>query len=393
MRPRLSRSRYPRHRTPIEPRCADGAVHPSLNPEESGKWRAIPARHAKRFTFDRVSWAVEDLINEAAQQTLVDLKELDALDDDGKKQALDKIKAWCAAHAGKSAADLLAETISTSKNQDDFLKAARKALALKQPQLIASAVARTGDFPKIAPDIAQLALLSGSPAFVEQARAWLKANPPSNTPGHGPNDVVMNMNVGGSRDADEIRFWSALILVRDGDHAKDEGLDVLRDFLDKDDGTFYYPHAIPTLLATKNEKLMALACGVLKKPGILNWAGDGADQIRRFFLAGRPECRDFLIAELKNTSPGQETQFVTGPNGQTATEHPPASQGIVDIICRWRKDDFRIDESASPSENLKKRRELEDWINAQFALIQQGKTPDMRTDVSDNVPRWQIDEP
>jgi hypothetical protein len=40
-----------------------------------------------------------------------------------------------------------------------------------------------------------------------------------------------------------------------------------------------------------------------------------------------------------------------------------------------------------------RRAELAEWIKAQFALIQQGKTPDMRTDLSNDAPQWQIDAP
>jgi hypothetical protein len=138
---------------------------------------------------------------------------------------------------------------------------------------------------------------------------------------------------------------------------------------------------------------MVMACGVLKKPGILTAGWDYADQIRRLFLAGRPECRDFLIAELKDTAPSSQTETTTGADGKDHEVHPPASADIVNTICHWRKDGFRIDDSAPASENMKKRRELADWINAQFALIQQGKAPDMNTTLSDYVPRPQIDAP
>jgi hypothetical protein len=351
-----------------------------------GYWRNF---HPDR-TLHRVSWPVEDLINGAAQQTLVDIKGLDALDDDGKKQALDKIKAWCAAHAGKSAVDLLEETIRTTKDQGDFLKAAGKALRLQQPQLITVAVSRAGDFPKATSDIAQLCVLSGQPGFADQARQWLKATPAVKEPelGQGTMDEF-----GHAQDVSEIRFWSALILVRDGDRAKDEGLDILRGYLDKDDGTFYYPRAVPTLLATKDEKLAVLACGVLKKPGILNSPRDEADQIRRLFLAGRPECRDLLLAELKDMTPGSQQETSWGPDGKTTSTYPPASQYIPMLIAQWRKDDYRYDDSTFASGQKKLRGELAGWIKTQVALIQQGKTPDMKTDVSANFSRWQIDAP
>jgi hypothetical protein len=226
--------------------------------------------------------------------------------------------------------------------------------------------------------------------MADQARQWIKANAPAKEPVLGQSTMD---DYGSAQSVDEIRLWSALILLKDGDRSKYEGLDVLQPILDKDDSSFFYPRAIPTLLATKDEKLIGVACGVLKKPALLTSAWDSADQIRRLFLAGRPECRDFLIAELKDTVPGKDTETSMGPDGKTVTTHPPASQNIVNIICRWRKDDFHIDESSPSKEQLKKRQELSDWINAQFALIQQGKAPDMKTELNDDVPEWHVDAP
>jgi hypothetical protein len=109
-------------------------------------------------------------------------------------------------------------------------------------------------------------------------------------------------------------------------------------------------------------------------------------------LAGRPECRDFLIAELKDTAPiqGESSRFV---DDKVVTAHPAQSQNIVNIICQWRGEDSQIDEFSPKDAQIKQRKELEDWINAQFDLIHQGKQPNMNTQLSSDIPEAFIDAP
>ena len=352
-------------------------------------------------TLHRVSWPVTDLVNEAAQKTLVDLSSLDGLDDAGKHAALAKITAWCDAHAGKSASDLLADTIQTTKDEKDFVQAAGKAAEQKRTDLLLLAAARAKDFPDSAATakVAQICFQSGLPGFVDQARAWIKdtdkqaaidaAKPPK--PADAP--VYLGEVDPPFADYSVTRFWSALILLRDGDHTKVDGLDVLRPLLKADDGSYYYPRCMGALLDTKNGKVIALACEVLKKPAILTTPWDSGDDIRRLFLAGRPECRDFLIATLKENSPDGQSTMDKQIDGKTVTEPILKGRSIAEIICQWRNDNYTIDESLPNTDQIKKRKELTDWINAQFDLISQGKPPQMNTQLSADVQEWHVDAP
>jgi hypothetical protein len=352
-------------------------------------WRDFhPAR-----TLHRVSWATADLVNKAAQETLVDPGSLENLDDAGKRATLDRIKAWCAAHEGKSASDLLAETIETTKDERDFVRAAGTAAQQKQPRLLMLAAARAEEFPdwRAAAKIAQFCFQSGFPGFVDQARKWIKetdkraaadeAKPPkpANAPVYlGEEDPLI-------ADYSQTRFWSALILLRDGDHGKMEGFDVLQPLLKMDDGSFYYPHCMGALLATKDEKVIGLACEVLKKPALLTTPWDSGDQLRRLFLAGRPECRDFLIATLKDDSPEGQSTMDKQIDGKTVTEPILKGRCIAEIVCQWRTDDYRIGEDLPNTEQIKKRAELAAWIGGQFDLVRKGRQPDMKTQLSPEV--------
>ena len=79
--------------------------------------------------------------------------------------------------------------------------------------------------------------------------------------------------------------------------------------------------------------------------------------------------------------------------GKQVTAHPAKSQNIVNIICQWRKDDSHIDEFSPKDAQIKKRKELEDWINAQFDLIRAGKQPNMDSQLSSEMPEAHIDAP
>jgi len=352
-------------------------------------------------TLHRVSWPVTELVNEAAQETLVDLNSLDGLDDAGKQAALAKIKAWCDAHAGKSASDLLADTIQATKDEKDFVQAVGKAAEQKRTDLLLLAAARAKDFPdsSATAKVAQVCYQSGLPGFVEQARTWIKdtdkqaaidaAKPPK--PADAP--IYLGEVDPPFADYSVTRFWSALILLRDGDQTKVEGFDVLRPLLKADDGSYYYPRCMGALLGTKDEKVTALACNVLKKPAILTTPWDSGDDIRRLFLAGRPECRDFLIATLKNNSPDGQSTMDKQIDDKKVTEPILKGRSIAEIICQWRNDNYTIDESLPNTVQIKKRKELADWINAQFDLIRQGKPPQMNTQLSADILEWHIDAP
>ncbi len=360
-------------------------------------WRSF---HPGR-TLHRVSWPVTDLVNEAAQQTLVDLRSLDGLDDAGKQAALAKIKAWCDAHAGKSASDLLADTIQTTKDEKDFVQAAGKSVEQKKPDLLKLAAARAKDFPdsKATASVAQICFQSGFPGFVDQARTWIKdtdkqaaadaAKPPK--PADAP--VYLGEVDPPFADYSVTRFWSALILLRDGNQSTSEVIAVLQPLLKADDGSFYYPKCMATLLATKDDKVISLACEVLKKPALLTTPWDSGDQIRRLFLAGRPECRDFLISTLKDDSPDGQSTMDKQINGKSVTEPILKGRSIAEIICQWRTDNYTIDENLPNTAQIKKRSELTDWLNAQFDLIRQGKAPQMNTQLSSEVQEWHIDAP
>ncbi len=113
----------------------------------------------------------------------------------------------------------------------------------------------------------------------------------------------------------DVRLWAALILVRDGDTAHNEGLDTLEPLLEGPDAVDRYIQASPTMLASPSPRVRRLADALFPHidPHIhtgndlqLNWV------FQLYFVDGRKECLDFLIKALDDYTPEPNTYNVSG---------------------------------------------------------------------------------
>ena len=321
-------------------------------------WRDF---HPSR-TLHRVNWAVASTIRSVAKKELVDLRAYNAADADGRKQMIAAAMKWCDDNAGKTNKQLVLESLRTANDFRVFEPAAREAVGNAYKEALPIFVRRIDEFEYSRDDIVEFCHGMNLAEAAPHARKWLK-------------------------DAEAgVRFWAALVLLRHGDRRKMEGLTELAEILRQDDGTDWYPRAIEGLLATGDERAVQLACGVLKKKEFeADWRNEGV--IQRLFLAGRRECLDYLLKNLDSTE-------VRGSSWTDGKEHNvTAADEAAELIAGWRTDSYSYDDAAPASVRAKQRRQLREWLKAQFRLIEAGKKPNMTAPKSIRFSEWRIDAP
>lgn len=340
-------------------------------------WRSF---HPTR-TLHRVNWAVASLVNAVARRDLADLRRFDRLDAAGREQAIAEMLEWCRAHESMSPEQLILETLRTADDYGEFSQAADEGVAARHESILDPLLARFArhdelnkeqdrkpkdpdvvDFggrgpPDWRDDIARWAFELDTPKAADPARRWL---------GHPDEDV---------------RFHAALILLRHGDRTQLEGLDQLEAILARRNSTESYARALGVLLATGDERALKVACRALENEEIdLTFGGDTI--VRRLFLAGRAEARDFLVAALDATTTDDDPF-----SGSRADE-------VAELLADWRRDEFEFNRDAPAAERAQKRAELKQWLARQFDLIHAGKPPEIPADAGDPpTGGWRIDAP
>ncbi len=247
----------------------------------------------------------------------------------------------------------LLHLLISTKDWGELTLATAEALRRKLPGACSVLIERLPDFPEKRVALAQLIFSFKVRAAVEPAREWLQDD-----------DV-------------RLRFWGALLLVRDGDRAKAEGFAELTALLQHDDQIQFYPDAIDTLVARKDEPALALACGILKKPKL------GTDFhyepiIFQLLLTTRPEVLEYLLMRLDDQ---QSTTGITGPwDGHEVTRKIFQGDVMARTISEWRNDGWSFSGVLSPdADRAQQREELKAWLKEQFIRLRAGDAVPFRT--------------
>ncbi len=312
-------------------------------------WRDF---HPNR-TLHQVNWAVAIVINDTAKRDLSHLEVFDRLDEEERKKHLETILDWCRRNAGRTEKDLLVESLAEVKDWRDFEKAARFAVQKHVVETLPVIAGRLKDFPHRPGDLIEICYYLDTDKAAPYARKLLT-----------------------SEDQD-VRFWSALILLRHGDRTKMEGLPELEAVLAKDEGRGWdlYPKAIEPLLAAKSDRAAALACGILKKEHFGLPDGSSGRILQRLFLAGQQECLDFLVSKLDSETPAGS--IVGRRDGKNVERSRVEGDGAAETIAAWRGGRSEYDDLAPDDDRRTQRRQLKEWLKEQFALIKAGKEPKM----------------
>lgn len=307
-------------------------------------------------TFHRVNWAIADIINDVAKRDLANLEKFTRLSDKGRKLHIQQMISWCEENASKTKKDLLLDTLRKTDDWVEFDIAASEASEAGIDEILPIIEKRLADFSDKSSNLAAHIYTLNSRAAVTLARQWV------------------------NHQDEGTRFWSALILIRYGRQDENEGLDVIKLILNKDDGDNWYPRAIEGLLASKFEPAMQLADGILKKSKFdLQWNGNPV--LIRLFLAGRKNAYAYIIKQFDSNDPG------TFENTLIADE-------ITEIVAGWRNNKHEYDTSWPNGRKMKYRNELKAWLKAQFSLIQKGENSEINAELRKMYfPEWRLDHP
>lgn len=309
-------------------------------------WRRF---HPDR-TLHRVNWAVAALVNGVAKRDLARLQTFARLDEPGKQRHIDAVLEWCHRNAGKPVKDLLLQSLIDAETRGNFFRAADEAAEKRLAEALPIIVRRLSDFENFQDDIAELCYRLDSADAAPYARKWLTS------------------------ENETVRFWSALILLRHGDRKTLEGFTELTPLLAKDE-PWYYVQAVEPLLATKNEKAVTLAYGILKKKGFESHCDLMSPILERLFLAGRREGYEFLQTRLESEDPTRSIKGTFG--GKEVCRSLVEGDHMAVAVAAWRKDGAEFDLLAPDDVRRAQRKQLRYWLEEQYALIRAGKKPDM----------------
>jgi hypothetical protein len=298
--------------------------------------------------FHPVYHAAAKLINQTAQRDLARLHHFLGLDEAKRKAHLEKLLAWCKDHAGMTVEELQLDALATADDWTSIVEAARKLADRKHPKALALMLRRVKDFPSARAALLEQSHRMDSADAVVAAREYIKDRNP------------------------RTRFWSSLILIRHGDHARNEGLDVLKEIL-KGNALHLHVEALDTLLASRDETVLALADAILKAQHSFNF--DRFAALHRLFVAGRQKALDDLIRQLDSTGKAE------GFTGRTVRDEAAKE------LEEWRTDGWKFDEKADEKDRQKAREALKTWLKEQFARIKAGKKPAMKTEPQ-RIWRW-----
>ena len=286
----------------------------------------------------RANEMVAEIINNTAKRELAEYKNFEHWDAARRAQHIEKLLAWCRENAAKSPADLLLETLASHESAFEVDIAAGEAARDKIPGAAAVIIGRMKDFPDNRDRLAELVYACEDPTVVDAVREWVKS------------------------DSIAVQFCAAMILLRDGDKAKNEGFAELESVLKSDAGSGFYSVAVKPLLARKDEASLLLACGILKTK---DFGSSYYDRLpmRPLMMTGRQEVLDFLMTGLGDKTVTSIFQGRTQVRGDS----------IAVLIAGCRKDKWEFESNASDKARAAKREELKRWLPKLFVLIRKGK--------------------
>ncbi len=291
----------------------------------------------------RANDMVAEIINSTAKRELAEYKNFVHWDKARRAQHIEKLLAWCRENAAKSPADLLLATLAFDESALEVGIAAREGARDKVPGAAAVIIGRMKNFPDNRGELAELVYVSEDRTVLKTARKWA-----------GSDDNIL-------------RFWGAMILLRDGDKMNNEGFAELRFALEKEDDFWLYSMAIGPLLEHKDEAALALACGILKKKGFAN-GNESTRELNHLIKTGRHEVLDFLLGGL-----GDDTVTYTTSQGKKHWTYVRGDQ-IATRLAELRNDGWEYDGNAADEARAAKRAELKSWLPKLFARIRAGKS-------------------
>lgn len=332
----------------LAPFLADRSFMPTYRIDHRGGRGAYPVLY-------RTCDAVVRIINHVAMEDLVERREVEIGTEEKQRQQIDHVLGWCKAHAGKTRVELVLETMGTTEHWGPFGACAYVLMEAKHAQALPLLDRRVNDFPGKRGRVVRIMHALDVPEAVPYARKWIRDRDP------------------------EVRLWAALVLLRHGDKAKLEGLDVLRAVLERAEGEqalVFFTWAMDDLLTARREEATKVACLLVGKDPLAvapDWMYVSSRLLHRLFLAGRRECLDHVLAKLDSR------RLVKVDRG--ARRELEADRVALELSV-WQPPRHRVySDRAAPAARERAREEFKAWLRESFQLIRSGKKASITTEL------------
>jgi hypothetical protein len=311
-----------------------------------GFWRDF---HPERHLY-RVNELVASFIDEIAVGSLVDEQTIGDMTAPERRACVERVLAW-AQENDRPIGERMLRILATSTDYEELWAAQRWASETKSEAAIPLLFDDVERVPKHVRNFVATAYRIDSPAAVPGARAHLN---------HA--DV-------------QVRYYSALILLRHGDRDSLEGLETIRRLAELPDGSYVVFHAFDDLLANGRPPAVQLASTILRTPRAQANDPNRLHKVRQLMKLGQSEARDLIQRELADTSFAGE-RWGTASSGEDLRQRLELGDVTGEDVALWRDGKARFGWDRSLDERRRERQELSAWIGEEFERVERERGKD-----------------
>jgi len=333
-------------------------------------------------TLHKHSWVVHELIFEITNNLFFYQRSFDSLSFDKKKLEVEKIRKWCDDNASMSKEDLVLNTLKTTNDWNDFKKALATAREEKYISLLPAIIGRYNDFknfywPVHKELITETMYELGDRKYLETVKKWSR-------------------DTTGIRDTSflDVKLYTSLFLLKYDPASYEYAMKRIEFVLGKDDGTYYYPHAMDLLLNMSNDKrAFRLAENIINKDGFrteANW-DYYLNFVKKLLLLKSDYTFNFINEKIKSFT-SDETASFNKNNGNV--NMMTQNDAFVLAVDQLKSNKPGYDFKSGLESRLEYKKALSKWFVAQYNLLKEGKPNELHLDLSKvNAPVTFVDAP
>jgi hypothetical protein len=166
-------------------------------------------------------------------------------------------------------------------------------------------------------------------------------------------------------------MYASLILLRRGNRADLEGYETIRAVLAADEEGFWYNAAWDELVSLGKPEVLELLATVLEKDRARTHITTREPLLLcRLFKAGVPAALDLALSKLAST------KVMGGTSSSLGTVDLMEADHAASMLSRWTRGSVRYEYRDSAAVRADRRKQLAEYLTAQFALVKAGRPTD-----------------
>ncbi|MBL9088885.1 MAG: hypothetical protein JNM10_17230 [Planctomycetia bacterium] len=310
-------------------------------------------RHAPQ-SLHRVAWVAGTLLDAIAAERLVDASVVGSGDASRLATEIERVRAWFAARGEERQSDRIF-AVATTKPWEQAEHALRRLARSDPPRAARAAAGRAVEDAEHRAALVRLVANLGGEGHVTEAREWAKSDDPAT------------------------RFLASWILVRHGDRASREGLDLMLAHLRSPEGWRLRDAVLDDLLAT-NDPAAQQYVDAASDPTIPDGAHPSLFLLQRRALRGDAAAIQRVLDALGGATPTLLAKTPgDDPYGFDSTLDKPDE--IAWALLSWRAAPPEWSSEEGPegqATRARARASLETWLRAQADAIRSGRPTEIR---------------